>query len=60
MEKEPQMVVPWPAAVFAVAAVGGSCGHSFASLRIQENGTRPKSWALCGYQVEEEALATDS
>ena len=31
------MVVP--AAVLAVAAVGGSCGHSVADLRIQEDGT---------------------
>ena len=49
------MVVP--AAVLAVAAVGGSCGHSFAVLRIQEDGTHPRSGALCSYQ-EEEALAT--
>ena len=32
-----------PAAVLAVAAVGGSCGHVFAGLRIQEDGTHPRS-----------------
>ena len=39
--EETTMVVP--AAVLAVAAVGDSCGHSFAGLRIQEDGTHPRS-----------------
>ena len=39
------MVVPVPAALLAepVAAVGGSYGHSFAGLRIQEDGIHPRS-----------------